>query len=640
MWLGTELETWLRVGLLLIVSFAVWICWYGWWVVRHPGVVCCLVGAQLFSIVQIVLSVLTLGLLGILYPETLIAVNLTTAGVVFLVGIRPGIGKIVPFHRALWMDVRARGKSIAVVFLLVLFAGITGWNLFWGWFLPPREWDSINYHLPIMAAFYQSHAITPIWSPLGWIRGYPFNGELLQLWTLAAVGVDKLVDWAFVPSILAGALAVYGLTRSLGAKPEASTLGAAVFAFAPRVLLQQTEAMVDALFASIIAMGLFMILGISNSPDEDRPRRMRLSAIGAAASAGLLVGIKVNGIVFALGILALFWIRWIHPVRKSVSTPAPSGKEYGWARIVVLPLLLFLGLCLYPYLRDWAYFGNPVYPHTIQINGVVLFPGIRDFSEVEESNTVEQVKSMGIVGRTVYPWFEPYQSVHDNYLGGLGPLWIVLGVPALLVWIVRLLHRRRPVEIILVGMLLGGVVVTPVFWYPRYAIPLLISGSLAVGLVLDGLSRWPRRMIVAVIIFLSMFSVFNTLAPKSVSWKDAHDVLLAQDDLTRSGPQFVHPYYGRAAYEWIDLFSMSRSVVVSYGEYVYFPYLLYGTDIRNRVVHILPSSDGEWGAALDKEQVEIVLVRSDMTTYEWIVNYPHYQEVFRDGVYVVFERFQ
>jgi hypothetical protein len=637
MWLGTELETWLRVGLLLIVSFAVWICWYGWWVVRHPGVVCCLVGAQLFSIVQIVLSVLTLGLLGILYPETLIAVNLTTAGVVFLVGIRPGIGKIVPFHRALWMDVRARGKSIAVVFLLVLFAGITGWNLFWGWFLPPREWDGINYHLPIAEAVFQSHAIVPIPSPINWIRFYPFNGELLQAWNLALVGADKIVDWAFVSAILAGVLAVYGLGRSLGAKAESSALGAAVMAFAPRILLQQAEAMTDALLASTIAMGMLMILGISTSPDEDRPRRMRLSALGAAASAGLAAGMKYAGTVYALGLIILFLIRWILPMRKFAWAP-PAGKERRWARTIIPSLLVFPALCLYPYFRNLIRNGNPVYPYVVEVNGVVLLPGIRDIGEFEESNTGQQVQSMGVVERTVYSWFEPYQSVHDNYLGGLGPLWIVIGVPALLLWCIRIFRSRSPTELVLVVMLIAGVAFTPAFWYPRYSIPLLVLGSLAAGLVLDGMSTWPRRLIVAEIVFLSLFSVFNTLAPKSVSWRDARNVLLAQDDLTRSGPQFVHPYYGRAAYEWIDQFSMGGSVVVAYGENVYFPYLLYGTDMRNQVVHILPSSDGEWGAALDKAQVEIVLVRSDMPTYEWIVHDPLYQEVFRDGVYVVFER--
>jgi hypothetical protein len=639
MWLGTEHETWLRVGLLLAVSSAVWLCWYGWWITRHSGVVFCLVGAQLFSTVQIVLSVLTLGLLGILYTEILIAVNLAVSTAVFLAGVRPGLAKVVPFHRGLWKTLRTSRKSAGVVFLLALLLGITGWNLFWGWFLPPREWDGINYHLPIMAAFYQSHAIVPIPSPVNWIRFYPLNGELLEVWTLAAVGVDKVVDWAFFPSILAGALAVYGLSRSLGAKPEASALGAAVFAFAPRILLQQAEAMNDALFASAIAMGLFMVLGISAAPDEDRWRRMRLSALGAAASAGLVAGMKYAGTVYALGLIVLFLIHWVLPMRKPVSTP-PAGKEGGWARMIVPAALLFLALCLYPYFRNLIRDGNPVYPYIVQVNGVVLLPGIRDISEFEEQNTAEQGKSMGVVERTVNGWFEPYQSVHDNQLGGLGPLWIVVGVPSLLVWFFRLMRRPRLEEIILIGILLAGVALTPAFWYPRYAVPLVILGGIAAGLVLDGLSRWPRRMIAAEIVFLSLFSVFNTLAPKSVSWQDAMNVLLTEDDLTRSGPQFVHPDFGRTAYEWIDRYSMGRSVILSYGENVYFPYLLYGTDIRNRVIHVLPDSEGNWIAGLDKAQVDIVLVRSDMPTYEWIIHSSLFQEVFREGGYVVFERIQ
>jgi hypothetical protein len=638
MFLGTELGIWLRIVLWIAVSAVIWLVWYGWWITRNSGIVLCLVGAQLFSFVQIVLSLLVLGLLGVLYAEILIPVNLAVSAAVFFAVVRPGIGKMPPFHKALWTSLRARRTSIGVVFLAVLLAGITGWNLFWGWFLPPREWDSLNYHLPIATAFYQAHAIGLIDSPISYVRGFPFNGELLQVWALAAVGVDKVADLATIPFILIGVLAVYGLSRSLGAKPEASALGAAVMAFTPRILMQQSEPMVDGLFASTIAMGMFMILGISAAPDEDREHRMRLSAIGAAASAGLITGMKVNGIVFALGLCALFWVRWVYPMRKSVSPPAPSGKGRSWARVIIPSLLLFLGLCLYPYLRDWVYYGNPVYPHTIQIGDVTLFPGIRDISEVEEDNTVEEIKQFGIVGRTIYPWFEPYVTIRDIYLGGLGPLWIVIGVPALLYWSLCILRRRRVVEFVVVAMLLVGVFVTPAFWNPRYAIPLMILGSIAAGLTLDELGRWPRRIIVAEIAFLSLFSVFNTLAPRSVSPQDAYDVLLKQDDLTRSGPQFVNPNFGRAAYEWIDQSSMGRSLIISYGEYVYFPTLLCGSDMRNRVMHIFPNSDEEWIASLTKAEVDLVLVRTDMPTYDWIKNSKNFQEVFRDGIYVVFER--
>jgi hypothetical protein len=215
MWLGTGCETWLRIGILIAVSCFIWLCWYGWWIVRRPGVVCCMVGAQLFSVVQIVLTVLILGLMHLLFPEILLAINLVVSFAVYWMGVRPDFGKVVPFHRALWERWRAKPPSRGVIFLVALLAGISIWNLFWGWFLPPREWDSINYHLTIAAAFHQARAIAPISSPIPWIQGYPITGELLQTWVLTVVGVDKVVDWAFLPTILSGVLAVYGICRRL-----------------------------------------------------------------------------------------------------------------------------------------------------------------------------------------------------------------------------------------------------------------------------------------------------------------------------------------------------------------------------------------------------------------------------------------
>lgn len=637
MFLGTELETWLRIGLLLITSSMIGLCWFGWWITRQSGIVYCLVGAHLFSIAQVVLVVSVLGLLGILFPELLILVNMAVSALVYWIGVRPGREKIRPFLSRMWNTLRESRNSKVVIVLLVIWIAISGWNLFWGWFLPSREWDSLNYHLPMVAAFVQSHAIFPLQSPVPWMRFYPFNGELIEIWTLSVVGVEKIVDWVFFPTIVAGAFAIYGVCRSLGAKPEASALGAAVMAFAPRVLLQQAEAMPDALLVSTIAMGLFMILGVPNDPDEDRSR-MRLSAIGAAAAAGLVAGIKFAGIVYALGLCFLFWLRWIHPVRKSHSASVPTPKPAEWVRIIAPAAVLFVSLCAYPYARNLILNGNPVYPYIVQVDGVVLLPGIRDLSEFQESNTVKQVQSMGVIARTAYPWFEPYQSIHDNYLGGLGPLWIVVGVPALLAWIIRALRRREAVQIAIIFMLAVGIAVTPAFWYPRYSLPLIILGSLAAATVLDGLGRWPRRIIAAEIVFLSMFSAFNTLAPKSVSWTDARMVLLEQDDRTRSGAQFVHPDFGRAAYEWIEINTLDQPAAIAYGENVYFPYLLYGTDLRNRVIHLLAESETDWIAGLDQSKADLVLVRSDMPTYAWIVDCAKYQEVFQEGGYVVFKR--
>jgi hypothetical protein len=638
MFLGTEPVTWLRVGLLLAASSAIGLVWYGWWTLRRLGVVYAVVGAVLFATAQIVLSELALGLSGLLYAGGLIAFNLAISALVFFIGVWPHRKEILEFHIALRETWRSRPKSAAVAFLVALFLGITVWNLLWGWFLPPREWDVLNYHLTIMAAFYQSHSVFPIPSPIYWVRTYPINGELVQLWVLAAVGVDKVVDWAFVPSIIGGAVAVYGLGRRLGAKPAAAVFGACVMAFAPRMLLQQTDMMNDALFAAWAAMALYMILGIPVSDDGERRRQIRWSALGAAAGAGLAAGLKFAGIAYALGLIILFFIRWFLIRPKTVPAPASRSEKMSRALTFVPALLLFLGLCVYPYIRNWILNGNPVAPYIVQVDGLVLFPGSRELSEFAESNTASTEQSMGVIERTLYSWFEPYQSVHDLSLGGLGALWIILGVPALIAWVVLSLRRRKVLEIALVVVLLAGGLVTPAFWYPRYILPVLILGSVATAVVLDGLGRWPRRLVAAEIIFLSLFSVFNSLAPKSVSWQDAREVVLVENDRTRSGPQFVHPDYGQAAYDWIDRFTLDRPAVITYGDNVYFPYLLYGPDIRNRVIHLLPNSEGDWRASLVNAHVELILVRSDSSAYAWTKDLPTFREVYRDGLYVVLER--
>jgi hypothetical protein len=638
MWLGTGFETWLRIGVLVAVSLIIWLCWYGWWIVRRPGVVCCLAGAELFSVVQIVLTVLILGLLHLLYPVILLAINLAVSFVVFWMGVRPGFGRVVSFHRSLWEGWRARPPSRGVVFLAVLLAGISMWNLFWGWFLPLREFDGLNYHLAIAAVFHQARAIVPISSPIAWIEGYPINGELLQTWVLTVVGVDKVVDWAFLPAVLFGGLAVYGICRRLGADRGASAFGAAVFAFAPRILLQQTQAMVDALMASMIAIGLFLVLDLSSVPEEEWAGSRRASMFTAFACAGMIAGIKFTGIAFSLVLLLLFCIQWISPDRSLPSLRGFSENVRRWIPSIVLSLALFLALCAYPFLRNMIQFGNPVYPYAVHIDGIVSLPGYEDLSVLVDVNTKEQLKSMSGVERMVSTWFEPYQSVHDDYLGGLGPLWIAVGIPAFLAWIYRILRNRRWREGLIMASIVIGVAVTPSYWYPRLELPLLILGSAAVGLTLAGSGRWPRRIIMAEILLLSAFSAYNVLVPQSVSWRDARAVLLEQNDRTRSGAQFVNPVFGRAAYEWIDQHTLDRPAAVAYGENILFPYLLYGSDLRNRVIHQPVESENQWVADLERAQADLVLVRDDMPTYAWILRSGKYREAFREGGYVVFER--
>jgi hypothetical protein len=636
--LGTNLGIWARIGLLLSVSMIIWCSWFAWIRSRNHGILYAIICAQLFSIAQICLTELALGLVHLLYAGMVIVINIGIAMVLFWRGgwFR---GKRANENRESWWKIiRNSQKSPVAVVVIFAFLGITAWNLFLGWFLPPLQWDGLAYHLPMMAAFYQSHAVFPIQASSVWIRFYPINGELLGLWSLLLVGIDKLVDWAFVPSVVGGVVALYGLCRRAGASPTCALLGASLIAFAPGMLIQQTGALNDAFFASLVVMGVFIVLGEAPTEGEDGSRSKWLSCLGMATAGGLLTGLKYSGIVYALGLLVLFAVTWINP-RVLREHAAENGRRF--LRTISLPLcafVLFAGLGAYPYIRNIVTARNPVAPFQISVGGTVLLEGEKQLGDYLDSSETSTANSMNVFAKVVCAWFEPYQSVYEVDLSGFGPLWLVIGIPALLAWLVESLHHRRTGNLVLTGCLFACSLLTPDFWHPRYIYSLLILGGMAVASILEMLNPWIRRLVIAEMLFLICFSVYNVLVPNRVSPGDLQNVLLTQNDQSRSSQQFIQPEEGRAAYAWIDNATMNNPSVIAFGRLIRFPYALHGTDLRNQVVYFLPDSEADWGPVLDQTGTNYVLVLDWTTNYLWTQNLPDFQEVFRDGQYVIFQR--
>jgi len=527
---------------------------------------------------------------------------------------------------------------LLAVFLLAAFIAITAWNLMVGWFLPPQDWDGLAYHLPIMAAFYQAHAVFPIEVPSVWIRYYPVNGELLELWNLAVVGVDKVIDWAFTPTMVIGMVAIYGLCRKLGVRPLHAMLGACVTAVAPGMLIQQGGSLKDGMFVALIAMGVFMVFEKPSPQSEESNAVLWMGRMGTAICAGLLVGLKYSGSVYAAGLFFLMGIQMIRNRKPAGSGKAERGGIHRWPVMIFCCGVLFLGLAGYPYIRNLATAANPLAPFEIHLGDLVLFEGSKEMGDFVDWTTPEVVKPMAPILRALYVWFEPYQSVYDTSLGGLGPLWIVIGLPSLLVWILHCIRQRRVWELSISSVILAGCAMTPAFWHPRYILMLLILGSMATAAVLGGLNVWIRRIVLFEIVFLLLFSGFNVLAPHGLSASDAMSFLKERNDQTRSSSKFITRENGGRVYEWIDRMTMETPSVIAYGKQVTFVYTLYGSDLRNRVVNILPENEEDWRVQLDQSRTELVLVLDWTANYEWMIGMQDFQEVYRDGSYVIFQR--
>jgi hypothetical protein len=596
--------------------------------ILYSGVLALVVG-----IAQILITELLLGLTGLLYPGVLILVNMLFLSLIFCRWVRPNVRKLIDGHRIAWAKERQRKKSIFAIGMLALLFGITCWNLFWGWFLPGREYDGLAYHLPIMAAFFQAHAIFPISTPSVWIRYYPINSELLELWSLSIVGIDKLVDWSFVPCFFGGVASIYGVACRLGARRTHALAGAAVMAFSTGMLTLQVGTMNDGLFASFVAMGVFMAIGGQSVGDASPAERKNIAILGAAICVGVLFGMKFTGVLYGFGLLVFLWFRWSRFGRSAWDLKQPVESWPRRSRVFMTAVVLVFVLGAYPYLRNLAVAGNPLAPFEVQIGGWTIFPGdknVSDYTDVEAPGDK--------VTRTIAVWFEPYQNVFDRTLAGMGPLWVVLGVPSCLAWVAWCLYRRNWPHLVFAGILVGCFLLTPDFWYPRYALPLLLLGGVATAVILEKLNAIPRFLLLSLIMIFSVFNVGNVLAPYALKPEFIERILFDQDDRTRSSAQFILTSNGQHAYEWIDQETLDHPACIAFGKLIRFPYSLYGADLRNTVLLTRPGNEGEFSESLRQNAVDIVIVLKSTFYYQWMTDQSEYTEVFKDGDFIIFQK--
>jgi hypothetical protein len=145
------------------------------------------------------------------------------------------------------------------------------------------------------------------------------------------------------------------------------------------------------------------------------------------------------------------------------------------------------------YIRNLATTGNPLYPFTIRVFGTTLFNGPHD---VGETLTVPPVGANSPWPVTVaLNWasdlkFWNQGSIdYQQRFGGLGPLWVWLGLPLAAVMILILIRRRNlaliPVITVLIVFLLQ-----PYKWWARFTLPLVALGSVAVAWAIVS-APWP-----------------------------------------------------------------------------------------------------------------------------------------------------
>ena len=547
--------------------------------------------------------------------SALVAAPILLAGALGILGRAPVLGLLAGWAMIAWALVgRAdpppalgrprlpalRGHGWESI-LVALAAVALAWQLIVALILPPFAFDAISYHLTVVASWLDAESVDP--SALSLCCAYyPSNSELVFAWPMLFTGSVGVVDTVQFPFVVLGALSVAGLVRSARLPPAASAAAAAIFTATPIVLVQAPTDYADVMVAAWALAGLHSIVRFAVSG-----QRSHLVVAGLAA--GLLVGTKGTGIVWAAA-LTLLAIGVVVAFLRGRRLPTGAAVR-GLAAFVCA--LLALGS--YWYARNWIEQGNPAYPFRVEVAGQQIFDGPFEVDDVLTQPPAGAGDPRPVpIARSWAADLDFWNQGSYDYqqrAGGLGPLWPWLALPLLIPLTVWLVRRRSPVLLALGGVA-AVLVVQPYGWWSRFTIPLIAIGALAVvAAAAWSPRRWQRLAVRGLALGLVVVGV--GLASYEVDPAANADPLRADDVLGLIGDSPDQRSVGSLffpEYAFLDQVPDDATVAVDLGApEVRFVFPLFGPDLSREVVPAGSTGEaaaGAWvvtarGRPLDRE---------------------------------------
>lgn len=225
---------------------------------------------------------------------------------------------------------------------------------------PTTNYDSLWFHLPAIARWYQTHSFTLLDAAGNWIfeheqaRIYPYNWHVLSALCLLPFGEDFLTAFPMLISWVLEGIAVYLLSVKFGATRIHGMAAASLVLTVPMVLNQVNTIHSDLPLAAIFTVGLYLGLSYHSSRSQSE-----LSLFLAAA--GMLAGIKITGIVYAASLLVGLAILEIKRFALNKNSPPANFR----IRHFIKPVLLCgIACCLFLggfwYARNLLHINYPV----------------------------------------------------------------------------------------------------------------------------------------------------------------------------------------------------------------------------------------------------------------------------------------
>lgn len=206
---------------------------------------------------------------------------------------------------------------------------------------PITNYDSLWFHLPVIARWYQTGSFTLLDATGNWIfeqeqaRIYPYNWHILSALSLLPFKADFLAAFPMLIAWVIQGLSVYLLGVKFGATRIHSMGASSLVLTVPMMLNQVNTIHPDLPLAAIFTVGLYLGLSFYKSRS--------LSELSLFfASTGMLAGIKITGIVYAASLLGGLLILEIQRFLSDIKFQKTKFKIFQ----LIKPVLLSGIVCL------------------------------------------------------------------------------------------------------------------------------------------------------------------------------------------------------------------------------------------------------------------------------------------------------
>ncbi len=485
---------------------------------------------------------------------------------------------------------RACADCVRVPTTLVLIALVFGQTLWRTWVayrLPIGDADGNGYHVVIAAIWAQTgRFVRP--NMQVYTEVYPAASEAISAWTMIFLRSDALADAAQIPFGLLGLVAVAVAARTLGVRPAMCIAAGCVTFLTPVALAQMNSGYVDVAGAStaIAVCTLMFIVGQNLVRSHTESIVADVAMLGMAA--GFAAAVKSSNLLIAIFVLLALTLGLgaIHARHEISGHRLRVASGAG--------LLPMLGLGGVWYAQNIERYGNPFHPFDFGFGPFILRRGIGSAAEIFDFATPNRLRSLPQPVRPFASWFwEPLRYDPEVRIGGLGITWAWILLPALALFGLQLVRRKRwrLYAVTFVVPLLGLALAQPALWWSRYTLVLVAPGAIALYLLLaQTRAAWIRPLISTLtVVAVGVGVFFATVRP--LLWTSrmnftAYERLLNAPASERSLGKTVR------AYEWLEDTESQRGRglrLLVLKDALYLTHPLVGQRLRNQV-RVVPAT--------------------------------------------------